>query len=129
MGIPFTDSGAETRRELRLRRRAFWSGLVSIAAMASIELPALAGDKAAPPPPSRTSNDSRWVGVFTGEFVNGVPVYRFPPITVVANRDAEFVRMREEDADRPGKTRAKVGAPRPEPTARVPMVSRDPRAK
>lgn len=33
---------------------------------------------------------------FTGEFVNGAPVYRFPSITVVTRRDAEFATAPRE---------------------------------
>jgi hypothetical protein len=33
-----------------------------------------------------SSGDSPYVGVFTGEFVEGRPLYRFPPIHVVGSR-------------------------------------------
>ena len=29
-----------------------------------------------------------YVGVFTGDFVDGLPLYRLPPITVVGRRDS-----------------------------------------
>jgi hypothetical protein len=34
-------------------------------------------------------------GVFTGEYQDGVPVYRLPPVTVVANRDSQQPLPRE----------------------------------
>ena len=37
------------------------------------------------------------VGTFTGEFDNGVPVYRFPTITVTASRSAELAKMAREE--------------------------------
>lgn len=39
---------------------------------------------------------AQWVGVFTGEFANGVPVYRLPPVTVSANRNVELAKMKRE---------------------------------
>jgi hypothetical protein len=32
------------------------------------------------------SEDAPYVGVFTGEYVDGIPLYRFPPIHVVGSR-------------------------------------------
>jgi hypothetical protein len=50
---------------------------------------------------------------FTGEFVNGAPVYRFPAITVVTRRDAEFAK-----AQRDGSQAAR--SPSPTPAAPTP---------
>jgi len=36
------------------------------------------------------------IGVPTGEFENGIPVYRLPPIAVVVSRSAELARMARE---------------------------------
>jgi len=51
---------------------------------------ALAADFGGPEAFRRTSAPVETAGVFTGAFVNGVPVYRLPSITVVAHRDAEL---------------------------------------
>jgi flagellar basal body-associated protein FliL len=37
------------------------------------------------------------VGTFTGEFENGVPVYRLPAITVTVSRTVELARMAQEE--------------------------------
>ena len=36
------------------------------------------------------------VATFTGEFANGVPVYRLPAITATASRNVELVEMARE---------------------------------
>ena len=48
----------------------------------------LAGCAAAPgpKPTSPPSAAEPYVGVFTGEFVDGRPLYRFPPIPVIGSR-------------------------------------------
>ena len=38
------------------------------------------------------------IAVFTGEFVNGAPVYRLPAITVVTRRPAEVAKTQRNDA-------------------------------
>ena len=40
--------------------------------------------------PSRQSDDDAYVGVFTGEYVDGVPLYRLPPVEVVGLRGRGF---------------------------------------
>jgi hypothetical protein len=53
------------------------------------------------------------VGVFTGEFVDGAPVYRLPSVIVVAARQVELVKMeREEQATRAKEARTKAAARR-----------------
>ena len=55
------------------------------------------------------------IGDFTGEITADGPVYRLPPIHVVAERKAELARIeREEQVDRAREARAK--------TARKPSV-------
>ena len=39
-----------------------------------------------------TNAPQETAGIFTGAFVNGVPVYRLPSLTVVGHRDAELAR-------------------------------------
>ena len=37
------------------------------------------------------------IGTFTGDYMNGVPVYRLPSVTVSVNRKAELARIDRED--------------------------------
>lgn len=37
------------------------------------------------------------IGTFTGEYENGVPVYRLPPISITADRKTEMAKMARED--------------------------------
>jgi hypothetical protein len=51
------------------------------------------------------------VGVFTGEYVNGTPVYRLPRVIVVANREVERARLeREKQLTRAEQARTKAAA-------------------
>lgn len=50
-----------------------------------------------------SSAQGQMVGVFTGRFANGVPIYRLPPVAVVASRKAELAKIeREEQTTRGG---------------------------
>jgi hypothetical protein len=41
----------------------------------------------------------QWIAVYTGEYDHGAPVYRFPSVTVIAERNAELGKTgREENA-------------------------------
>ncbi|MEO8741183.1 MAG: hypothetical protein ABI537_15970 [Casimicrobiaceae bacterium] len=40
---------------------------------------------------------SPMIGTFTGEYANGVPVYRLPPISITADRKTELAKMERED--------------------------------
>ena len=42
--------------------------------------------------------EERGVATFTGEFVNGVPVYRLPPITVVTRRPTGLAKAQRNDS-------------------------------
>jgi hypothetical protein len=42
----------------------------------------------APRPNRPPADDAPYVGVFTGEFVDGKPLYRFPTIEVVGSRSS-----------------------------------------
>jgi hypothetical protein len=53
-----------------------------------------------------TPSQAPIVGEFTGSYVDGVPVYRLPPVTVSVSRNAELARMAQEE--QPG--RAAVAA-------------------
>ena len=37
------------------------------------------------------------IGTFTGQFENGVPVYRLPSISITASRSAELAKMAQEE--------------------------------
>lgn len=51
----------------------------------------------------RDAGQAQMVGVFTGRFANGVPIYRLPSVTVVASRKAELAKIeREEQSTRGG---------------------------
>jgi hypothetical protein len=59
----------------------------------TVAFEATAGERA-----GNASDQSRLIGVFTGRFVNGMPIYRLPSITVVANRNAELAKIKEQSA-------------------------------
>ena len=121
MTMSLTFSGTGTQRGMRRRGGAQASVPFLAAALIAIAMPAWAGEKAAPPALPKASIDSP-AGIFTGEFVNGAPVYRLPPIDVVAHRHAELARMqREESAARAGQARVK-------PTAQPQAQASDARA-
>ena len=62
----------------------------------------------------KESAQAQIVGVFTGEFVNGAPVYQLPPVTVVASRRVEQAKLeREEQSMRARQARAKAAARHP----------------
>ena len=53
----------------------------------------------------KARSEAQRVGVFTGEFANGIPVYRFPPVTVVATRKPELGKTACEELPTPAKYR------------------------
>jgi len=58
---------------------------------------ALTRDVPVAPPAANAATTVPMVGTPTGEFENGVPVYRLPKITVAASRSAELARMAQEE--------------------------------
>ena len=77
-------------------------------------LPAMAAETNVPLPTSKPPVEARNVGVFTGTFVNGMPVYRLPPVSVIAYRKVEVAKMeREEQQARVKQVRAKAAARTP----------------
>lgn len=48
-------------------------------------------------PATKAEAQAPLVGTFTGEFENGVPVYRLPSISVTVSRSAELARMAQEE--------------------------------
>ena len=59
-------------------------------AMVALLVVGLAGCAAdlAPKPNAPPADAAPYVGVFTGEFVEGMPLYRFPTIVVVGSRSS-----------------------------------------
>jgi hypothetical protein len=70
-------------RQLQLER----FDVRAVFAVAAPLIAALAGCAAGPAPrPDPSTGASPFVGVFTGDFVDGKPFYRFPTIEVVGSR-------------------------------------------
>lgn len=66
------------------------------------------------PPTGKARAQVQMVGVFTGEYVAGTPVYRLPPVIVVASRKVERTKLeREEQSTRAQQARAKAAARHP----------------
>jgi len=100
------------RARPRTLRTPRWAIALS-AALIALAAPTLACEKSAPRW-TAASEDAQSVAIFTGEFVNGMPVYRMPSITVVTRREAEIARTQRDDAH------ARPGRPRPNPRAAAP---------
>jgi len=65
-------------------------------------------------PASKASANAQVVAVFTGEYVDGTPIYRLPPVIVVASREAERARLaRKEQSTRAQQARARAAARNP----------------
>ena len=76
---------------------------------ATVATPVAAAGATAAPAVNGASHAKQDVGVFTGTFVNGMPLYRLPPISVVAHRNEELARIeREEQQERLRKMRARL---------------------
>jgi hypothetical protein len=58
-------------------------------AVVAIAIAAMAGEYLAGPPSPEASTGMRSEAAFTGEFADGLPVYRLAPITVVASRGTD----------------------------------------
>jgi hypothetical protein len=76
----------------------------------AIGTPAVAVEKTVPQPKDNASIEAQNVGVFTGNFANGMPVYRLPPVSVIAHRKVEEAKKREEREARLKQARAKAAA-------------------
>jgi hypothetical protein len=53
------------------------------------------------------------VGEFTGEYANGLPVYRLPSVTVAVGRKAELARIEQEELARADPNRERLAAAPP----------------
>jgi hypothetical protein len=82
----------ETIMNLRTSRTATFL-LWAVGLIVTVAFEATAGERG-----GNASDQNRPVGVFTGRFANGMPIYQFPSITVVANRKAELARIEEQSA-------------------------------
>ena len=92
MTTAFTFSQAVPRR-----RTARWP--IALAGMLiAVAAPVVACEKSLPRSIAGTESPPQSVATFTGEFVNGAPVYRLPPIMVVSRRDAEIARAQRSGA-------------------------------
>jgi hypothetical protein len=69
-------------------------------ALAAFAASTLSGVLDTGPLAGKAAGQARRVGVFTGEYANGVPVYRLPAVTVVASRKAELAPRGAEDQAR-----------------------------
>ena len=72
--------------------------LVTIAVIGAVAPPSVAEAAG----PQKTDAQRQMAGVFTGEFVDGAPVYRFPTVIVAGSRRGE-----------PARSEARVAQPRP----------------
>ena len=63
-------------------RAAFAAGALLIAGLAGC------ASELTPNPNDSPAYTAPYVGMFTGEFVDGKPLYRFPPIEVVGSRNS-----------------------------------------
>jgi hypothetical protein len=67
------------------------------AALIVAAVTASAGKSDAPERSAAASTRSPMVGVFTGEFVDGAPVYRLPPINVIGHREADVAKAQRDE--------------------------------
>ncbi len=91
------------------------AAVLAAAVLVAVAAPVSACDKSATPVAS-ASGETRSAATFTGEFVNGAPVYRLPAITVVGRRQADVAKTQRNDGSpRAGRLRASAGAAAPAP--------------
>ena len=106
-------SDAAARRDAHHRRLIsvqLSTPLVVVALIATVALGA-AAEAADLQPVNKVFAKTQVVGVFTGEYVNGTPVYRLPAVIVVANREVARARLeREKQLTRAEQARAKAAA-------------------
>ena len=83
------------------------------AALVATAMQAWAGDITSSGQSATNAANPPMVGVFTGDFVNGAPVYRLPPIAVVANRKGPTEQALENAIVRARQARARAAAKPP----------------
>lgn len=84
-------SNADHRRRIALQL----STPLLVVALIATATPGQAGETA--PPKSVALARAQPIGNFTGEYVHGIPVYRLPPLIVVASRKVERAKLARED--------------------------------
>ena len=109
-------NGRFCRADTRLSRVSAWTAILASAVLVAFAAPASACDKAATLV-ATGSGATRGVATFTGEFVNGAPIYRLPAIVVVGRRPANVANTQRGDgARRNGPTRGDAAAAGPAPS-------------
>jgi hypothetical protein len=72
---------------VRVEGKARAGAWIAVATFLVLELAGCAAELG-PKPSSSAWEDAPYVGVFTGEFVDGKPLYRFPPMHVIGLRSS-----------------------------------------
>jgi hypothetical protein len=93
--LTFVNSGPVIRIPKALALRA--AVPVLAVTLAACGMLMFGGEPAAPAPGTGVQAERPMVAIFTGEFVDGMPVYRLPSITVTARRGAEVPAMRQDN--------------------------------
>jgi hypothetical protein len=107
---------AAARRDADHRRRISVQLLAPLLVLALIATAPLDAARVptSSPPTSKACAQAQTVGVFTGEYVDRVPVYRLPPVIIVASRKVERAKLEREGQFRRGQqARAKAAAKHP----------------
>lgn len=82
------------------RRRTQFATVASIAIAAALVAAATlspARSALMPANAARSATPAATVGAATGDYENGLPVYRLPAVTVTASRSAELAKMAQEE--------------------------------
>jgi hypothetical protein len=58
---------------------------------------AMAAETTPPQPAIKRSTEAQNVGVFTGTFANGMPLYRLRSISVIGYRKVELAKLKREE--------------------------------
>ena len=112
MSLTFTTTGngRVSRADTRRPRTSAWTAILAATVLVAFAAPGSACDKAATLT-AAASGETRGTAAFTGEFVNGAPVYRLPAITVVGRRPANVANTQRGDPlRRNSRTRADAAA-------------------
>jgi hypothetical protein len=104
---------AAARRATRERRQITAASLLA-AGLIATATPAWAAEATNPQSTSAVYAQAQTVGVFTGQLVDGVPIYRLPPVVVVGTPKGELAKIeREEQSTRAKQARARAAARHP----------------
>lgn len=108
------ERAAEGRPESRWRGVPFqWAAVLLASAVVGTTAPTSVAEAAGPQVIGKGYAQTEMVGVFTGEFVDGAPVYRFPPVVVVGSRAEPFRSAERVAQPRPVKAPAGQGPAEP----------------